>query len=173
MNDEWLHGAMTVLADEYGPSTSDLHARALRTARRATTRRAGVALAVVAVAASVGAVTLMRGGIATTPLPGTTTSTPAPSTTARADLSRKGTTVDVPTGASDLANATITLPPPAPGWFERPFGRVGLDQFAVDLHTPAPAPVRKWLEAPLGRVVSPMAAQAPPWPAAPWPSGST
>ena len=58
--------------------------------------------------------------------------------------------------------ATITLPPPAPGWFERPFGRVGLDQFAVDLHTPAPAPVRKWLEAPLGRVVSPMAAQAPP-----------
>jgi len=68
---------------------------------------------------------------------------------------------------------TITLPPPAPGWFERPFGRVGLDQFAVDLHTPAPAPVRKWLEAPIGRVVSPMAAQAPPWPAAPWPSGST
>ena len=45
--------------------------------------------------------------------------------------------------------ATVTLPPPAPGWFERPFGRVGLDQFAVDLHTPAPAPVRRWLEAPI------------------------
>jgi erythromycin esterase-like protein len=44
---------------------------------------------------------------------------------------------------------TVTLPPPAPGWFERPFGRVGLDQFAVDLHTPAPAPVRRWLEAPI------------------------
>jgi erythromycin esterase-like protein len=45
--------------------------------------------------------------------------------------------------------ATVTLPPPAPGWFERPFGRVALDQFAVDLHTPAPAPVRRWLEAPI------------------------
>ena len=45
--------------------------------------------------------------------------------------------------------AVVTLPPPAPGWFERPFGRVGLDQFAVDLHAPAPAPVRRWLEAPI------------------------
>jgi erythromycin esterase-like protein len=45
--------------------------------------------------------------------------------------------------------STVTLPPPAPGWFERPFGRVGLDQFALDLHTPAPAPVRRWLERPV------------------------
>jgi erythromycin esterase-like protein len=45
--------------------------------------------------------------------------------------------------------ATATLPPPEPGWFERPFGRVGLDQFALDLRTPAPAPVRRWLEAPI------------------------
>ena len=44
---------------------------------------------------------------------------------------------------------TVTLPPPAPGWFERPFGRVGLDQFALDLHSSAPAPVRDWLEAPI------------------------
>jgi erythromycin esterase-like protein len=44
---------------------------------------------------------------------------------------------------------TVTLPPPAPGWFERPFGRVGLDQFTLDLHTSAPAPVRNWLEAPI------------------------
>jgi erythromycin esterase-like protein len=41
--------------------------------------------------------------------------------------------------------ATVTLPPPAPGWFERPFGRVGLDQFTLDLHTRAPPPVRRWL----------------------------
>lgn len=45
--------------------------------------------------------------------------------------------------------ATVTLPPPAPDWFERPFGKVGIDQFALDLHTPAPPPVRKWLEAPI------------------------
>ena len=42
-----------------------------------------------------------------------------------------------------------TLPPPAPGWFEQPFGRVGLDQFALDLDAPAPAPARRWLEAPI------------------------
>src|SRR5215218_1809460 len=45
--------------------------------------------------------------------------------------------------------ATVTLPPPAPGWFEQPLGKVGLDQFALDLHTPAPAPVRRWLQAPI------------------------
>lgn len=44
---------------------------------------------------------------------------------------------------------TATLPPPAPDWFERPFGEVGLDQFALDLHTPAPAPVRRWRQAPI------------------------
>jgi hypothetical protein len=45
--------------------------------------------------------------------------------------------------------ATVTLPPPAPGWSERPLGRVDLDQFALDLHTPAPAPVQRWLHAPI------------------------
>ena len=45
--------------------------------------------------------------------------------------------------------ATATLPPPAPGWFERPFGRVGLDQFALDLRRPAPPSVRHWLQAPI------------------------
>jgi len=44
---------------------------------------------------------------------------------------------------------TVALPPPAPGWFERPLGRVGLDQFALDLRRPAPAPVRSWLAAPI------------------------
>lgn len=34
-------------------------------------------------------------------------------------------------------------------WFERPFGKVGLDQFALDLRTPAPPPVRDWLQAPI------------------------
>jgi erythromycin esterase len=44
---------------------------------------------------------------------------------------------------------TATLPPPAPDWFERPFGEVGAGQLALDLRTPAPPPVRRWLEAPI------------------------
>jgi len=44
---------------------------------------------------------------------------------------------------------TVALPPPAPGWFERPFGQAGLDQFALDLRTPAPPPARSWLHSPL------------------------
>jgi erythromycin esterase-like protein len=44
---------------------------------------------------------------------------------------------------------TVVLPRPAPGWFERPFGDVGADQFVLDLRTPAPPPVRSWLEAPV------------------------
>jgi erythromycin esterase len=45
--------------------------------------------------------------------------------------------------------ATATMPQPAEDWFERPFGEVGLDQFALDLRMPAPPPVRSWLEAPV------------------------
>ena len=53
-------------------------------------------------------------------------------------------------GAVSLGpEGTATLPPPASDWFERPFGKVGLDQFALDLHTAAPAPVRRWLQAPI------------------------
>jgi erythromycin esterase-like protein len=44
---------------------------------------------------------------------------------------------------------TVALPPPAPDWFERPFGKVRIDQFALDLRTPAPPPVRGWLQAPI------------------------
>lgn len=44
---------------------------------------------------------------------------------------------------------TVALPQPAPGWFERPFGKIGVEQFALDLRTPAPPPVRRWLEAPI------------------------
>jgi erythromycin esterase-like protein len=44
---------------------------------------------------------------------------------------------------------TMALPPPAPVWFERPFGRTGLGQFALDLRTPAPPPVRRWLHSPV------------------------
>jgi erythromycin esterase len=47
------------------------------------------------------------------------------------------------------AGATATMPQPAQDWFERRFGEVGLDQFALDLRTPAPPPVRSWLEAPI------------------------
>lgn len=44
---------------------------------------------------------------------------------------------------------TATMPPPAPGWFERPFGQVQIEQFIVDLRTPAPPAVRSWLRAPI------------------------
>lgn len=44
---------------------------------------------------------------------------------------------------------TAALPPPAPDWFEHPFGQTGLSQFAVDLRTPAPPPVRGWLHSPV------------------------
>jgi erythromycin esterase len=47
------------------------------------------------------------------------------------------------------SEGTVTLPPSAPDWFERPFGQASLDQFAVDLRTPAPPPVRSWLHSPI------------------------
>ncbi len=47
------------------------------------------------------------------------------------------------------AGETVTMPPPAEDWFERPFGKVRHEQFALDLRTPAPPPVRRWLEAPI------------------------
>jgi erythromycin esterase-like protein len=53
-------------------------------------------------------------------------------------------------GAVSLGpEGTVALPPPSAGWFERPFGQTGLDQFALDLRTPAPPPVRDWLRSPL------------------------
>ena len=44
---------------------------------------------------------------------------------------------------------TVTVPPPAPDWFERPFGAVRADHFTLDLRGPAPRPVRDWLAAPI------------------------
>lgn len=44
---------------------------------------------------------------------------------------------------------TVAMPQPAQDWFEATFGEVGVDQFALDLRTPAPPPVRRWLEAPI------------------------
>jgi erythromycin esterase-like protein len=44
---------------------------------------------------------------------------------------------------------TVPMPPPAPDWFEQPFGNVRAEQFIVDLRAPAPPPVRKWLQAPV------------------------
>lgn len=44
---------------------------------------------------------------------------------------------------------TVYLPPPKAGWFERPFGRVKYEQFALDLRAPAPPPVRRWLHSPV------------------------
>jgi hypothetical protein len=41
------------------------------------------------------------------------------------------------------------MPPPRQEWFEQPLGKVGLDQFALDLRRPAPPPVRTWLTAPI------------------------
>ena len=61
------------------------------------------------------------------------------------------------------AGQTADLPPPAPDWFERPFGAVGLDQFALDLRAPAPPPVRRWLQAPITTRGSPIAARTRSW----------
>ena len=47
------------------------------------------------------------------------------------------------------AAETASLAPPRPGWFEQPFGAVGLDQFALDLRRRAPSPVRRWLGSPI------------------------
>lgn len=44
---------------------------------------------------------------------------------------------------------TVALAPPRTDWFEYPLGQVHLDQFALDLRTPASPMVRRWLEAPL------------------------
>jgi len=53
-------------------------------------------------------------------------------------------------GAVSLGDGgTAVMPPPALEWFERPFGKVRIDQFALDLRRPAPPPVRRWLEAPI------------------------
>jgi erythromycin esterase-like protein len=44
---------------------------------------------------------------------------------------------------------TVALPEPKEGWFERPFGEVDVQQFALDLRSPAPPPVERWLEGPI------------------------
>jgi erythromycin esterase len=41
----------------------------------------------------------------------------------------------------------VTMPAPAPTWFEHPLGGIRLHQFALDLRPPAPVPVRRWLNA--------------------------
>ncbi|GAA2616355.1 erythromycin esterase family protein [Actinomadura fulvescens] len=42
----------------------------------------------------------------------------------------------------------LQAPPARRHWFEYPFGRVGSDQFMLDLRTDAPSAVRRWLTAP-------------------------
>lgn len=49
----------------------------------------------------------------------------------------------------DVGGATIALPEPTDGWFEKPLGQVEFDQFVIDLRAPAPAPVRDWLDLPI------------------------
>lgn len=44
---------------------------------------------------------------------------------------------------------TAAMAPPAQDWFERPFGKVGINQLALDLRAAAPPPVRRWLAAPI------------------------
>jgi len=44
-------------------------------------------------------------------------------------------------------DTTKAMPPPTSGWFERPFGVVPSEQFALDLRTGAPDSVQKWLRA--------------------------
>ncbi len=47
-----------------------------------------------------------------------------------------------------LTGESITVPPPAPDWFEHPLGQAGHDQFLLDLRGHAPGPVRDWLRGP-------------------------
>lgn len=47
-----------------------------------------------------------------------------------------------------LTGESIAVPPPAPEWFEHPFGRVDAEQFLLDLRGHAPRPVRDWLRQP-------------------------
>jgi hypothetical protein len=60
-----------------------------------------------------------------------------------------GPTLKLRQGSEIVVQVENQGDPPAPGWFERPFGKVGLDQFALDLRIPAPPPVRRWLERPV------------------------
>lgn len=39
-------------------------------------------------------------------------------------------------------------PAPQPNWFEQPLGGIDTDQFALDLHRPAPPAIRNWLHGP-------------------------
>jgi erythromycin esterase-like protein len=58
--------------------------------------------------------------------------------------------VTLGSGAVSLGPAqSLALPPPRPGWFERPLVGVPAAQFALDLRAPAPPAVRRWLAAPL------------------------
>jgi erythromycin esterase len=40
---------------------------------------------------------------------------------------------------------TAAMLQPAQGWFEQPLGGTGIEQFALDLRSPAPPPVQNWL----------------------------
>lgn len=48
-----------------------------------------------------------------------------------------------------LTGENIQVPPPAPDWFERPFGETRYDQLLLDLREHAPEPVRDWLHGPI------------------------
>lgn len=45
--------------------------------------------------------------------------------------------------------STVSMPAPAEDWFESRFGKIGLQQFTLDLRTPALPSIRRWLDAPI------------------------
>jgi erythromycin esterase len=51
-------------------------------------------------------------------------------------------------GAPPFTISPFQVPPPPPGFAERPLGHVDLPQYLLDLRTPAPPAVRSWLHAP-------------------------
>jgi erythromycin esterase-like protein len=44
---------------------------------------------------------------------------------------------------------TVTMPAPAPDWFEARFASVRAEQFSLDLRAPSAVPVQRWLRAPV------------------------
>jgi len=113
---QWLREGLSVLSQHY--DVVDLRDRTLDTSRRLGVRRAavGAAVAAVLVLGGAGAAVALGQPNASAPRPpGGTVTTAAPAPSPSTEPAPKGPPVTVPTGAIDLTNATVDLPPFASG----------------------------------------------------------